>query len=292
MFKKKVNKSIEFSNGNGYVILKTNKEDLDFINDKYGLNNSPATYLVIGDINTDKKNINYYVGESSVNVMSRLDESFQKRPWINEIYIVISPSGLLTMEIVKTLEYMFLQTMRGCLLGDDQVNINTNNADCGVVGYRAQLGFNSYTSLIKDIYTLFFSDVIVYSKYSIYFNNFEIEPLMTKNCKVCYDRNGQICSTFLMDSDFVVMKNSILRIDDDTLSNAGQSVKLLFKSLLDSKQIYPILVEDCLYWSFLVNKKLPAHTLNDFIKLSTDSLNSTITNSVLSYSRFVKKFVQ
>lgn len=78
MFKKKVNKSIEFSNGNGYVILKTNKEDLDFINDKYGLNNSPATYLVIGDINTDKKNINYYVGESSVNVMSRLDESFQK----------------------------------------------------------------------------------------------------------------------------------------------------------------------------------------------------------------------
>lgn len=49
ILKKTIGKSIEFSNRNGYLILKTSKEELDLLNDRYGLNYSPATYIVFGD---------------------------------------------------------------------------------------------------------------------------------------------------------------------------------------------------------------------------------------------------
>lgn len=289
MIKRKVKNSIEFSDGKGYLILKTSKKDLDYINDVYGLNNSPATYMVIGDyIDQDKKYLNYYVGESSVNVISRLNESFQKRKWINEIYIIISPSGLLTMEIVKTLEFMILQTLKNTFF-NNEIEILNDNADCGVIGYRSQFGINAYTILINDIFQLFFNDVIVYSKYSSYFNYFEIEPLMTKTCKICFDRSKNICSTIIIKDSLLIIKNSLLRINNETLGNSPQSIKTLFRVLLDLKCIYPIIIDDNICWCFNKDMKLPISNLDDFIKLSCNSLNASLSNNTILYSRFIKK---
>lgn len=289
MIKRKVKNSIEFSDGKGYLILKTNKKDLDFINDIYGLNNSPATYMVIGDyFDQEKRCLNYYVGESSVNVISRLNESFQKRKWINEIYIIISPNKLLTMEIVKTLEFMILQTIKNTF-SSNEIEILNDNADCGVIGYRSQFGVNPYTLLINDIFQLFFNDVICYSKYSSFFNYFEIEPLMTKTCKICFDRMKNICSSLIVKDSLLIIKNSLLRINNETLENSPQSIKILFRSLLDLKCIFPIIIEDNICWCFNNDVKLPISNLNDFIKLSCNSLNANLANNTMTYSRFIKK---
>ena len=116
LLKKNIRNSIEFSNRKGFFILKTSIEDLEFINNKYGLNNAPATYIVLGDtVDASRKEIKFYVGESSSSVMNRLNESIKKRPWIKEIFIIISPQGLLTMEVVKSLEYMIYMSLNNSL---------------------------------------------------------------------------------------------------------------------------------------------------------------------------------
>lgn len=292
ILKKTIGKSMEFSNRNGYLILKTSKEELDLLNDRYGLNYSPATYIVFGDSNEATiKNINFYVGESSVNVISRLKESIQKRPWIKEIFIIMSPQGNLGMEIVKSLEFMIFQTLKNCLTETpENVLIKPDNAINGVIGYRAMLSDNDYTQLIQDAFAMFFSDVFLYSKYKTYFNDFDINVNLNTNGKICIDKKtNELFSSFILDDSIIITKNSRISIEFSTLGNAKERVKGLFSYLLTNKLLYPTVFNNKIQWLFTNDVTLSRSNIDEIIVLFSNSLNATLANSVIDYNTFIKR---
>jgi len=292
ILKKTIGKSIEFSNRNGYLILKTSKEELDLLNDRYGLNYSPATYIVFGDSNDGAiKNINFYVGESSVNVISRLKESIQKRSWIKEIFIIMSPQGNLGMEIVKSLEFMIFQTLKNCLTETpENVLIKPDNAINGVIGYRSMLSDNDYTQLIQDAFAMFFSDVFLYSKYKTYFNDFDINLNLNPNGKVCIDkRTNELFASFILDDSILVNKNSRISIDFGTLGNSKERIKGLFSYLLINKLLYPTVFNNKVQWLFTNDVILSRSNIDEIIVLFSNSLNATLANSVIDYNTLIKR---
>lgn len=293
--KRQIKNSIEFTTDNGYIIIKTNKEDLKFINDKYGLTNNQATYLVIGDsISNSIKEINYYVGESCTNVISRLNESINRRSWIKEIFIIISTQGCLTMEIVKSLEFMIVQCLNNCLLSNSESTIiNCDNASTGVIGYRAKFGNNEYTLLIEDIFKVFFFDVFLYSKYKTYFNDFESNVLINKGSKICFNKSdGELYSCINIGDNISVSKNSRITIELDTLSNSSDGVKTLFRSLLQTKAIYPVIFNNNVQWNLVDSIILPRFNGDNLVILCTNSLNSTLNNSTLEVSSYFKRYTK
>lgn len=292
LVKKEIGNSIEFSNNNGYVILKTNKSDINFINNKYGLDNLPATYLVLGDtMDGSNKYINFYIGESSVNVISRLKESFAKRPWIKEVFIITSPQGNLTMEIVKSLEFMLFQTLNNCFTNlPSDVMPKCDNGGTGVVGYRAQLGENNYTLLINNVFKLFFNDVFLYSNYYNYFNRFVISLNINALGRIFLDKiNNKIFASYAVSDVLNIMPNSIISIELDTLGNANDGVKLLFKNLLSNKIIYPALIENRVQWLFAKQTVLQRHDSDNLAILFTNSLNANASNSSFDYRSYLRR---
>lgn len=237
ILKKDIGKSIEFSNRNGYFILKTTIE-IPSISNRYGLADSPATYIVLGEsMDVNGKNIHFYVGESSVNVINRLKESIIKRPWIKEIFIIISPQGKLTMEIVKSLEFMIFQTLNNCLKpNNENTFIKPDNSVNGVIGYRSMLSENEYTEVIHDIFKFLFSDVILYSRYKYYFNDFCNEINITQNGQLCIDKNSnEIYASLLIDDKLTINKNSRITIQFDTLSCVKNQLGSYLKQHIQTK---------------------------------------------------------
>lgn len=292
LIKKEISNSIEFSDNKGYVILKTNKTDINYINDKYGLDNLPATYLVIGETTSGiNKYINFYVGESSVNVISRLKESFAKRPWIQEVFIITSPQGNLTMEIVKSLEFMILQTLNNCFT-NLPVNVipKCDNGTTGVVGYRAQLGENNYTLLINDIFKLFFKDVLLYSNYYTYFNKFLISFNINPSGRVFLNKSiNKMFASYSVTDVINIIQNSIISIELDTLGNSNDGVKLLFKNLLSNKSIYPAIIDNRVQWLFSKPTILQRYDSDNLAILFTNSLNATTSNSSVDYRSYSRR---
>ena len=292
ILKKDIGKSIEFSNRNGYFILKTTIEEIPSISNRYGLADSPATYIVLGEsMDVNGKNIHFYVGESSVNVINRLKESIIKRPWIKEIFIIISPQGKLTMEIVKSLEFMIFQTLNNCLKpNNENTFIKPDNSVNGVIGYRSMLSENEYTEVIHDIFKFLFSDVILYSRYKYYFNDFCNEINITQNGQLCIDKNSdEIYASLLIDDKLTINKNSRITIQFDTLGYCKESARVLFKSLLSNKIIYPVLKDNQIEWLFTRNVIFDRSFLSDVLILFSNSLNANIKNSIMEYNAFVQR---
>lgn len=292
ILKKDIGKSIEFSNRNGYFILKTTIEEIPSISNRYGLADSPAAYIVLGEsMDVNGKNIHFYVGESSVNVINRLKESIIKRPWIKEIFIIISPQGKLTMEIVKSLEFMIFQTLNNCLKpNNENTFIKPDNSVNGVIGYRSMLSENEYTEVIHDIFKFLFSDVILYSRYKYYFNDFCNEINITQNGQLCIDKNSnEIYASLLIDDKLTINKNSRITIQFDTLGYCKESARVLFKNLLSNKIIYPVLKDNQIEWLFTRNVIFDRSFLSDVLILFSNSLNANIKNSIMEYNAFVQR---
>lgn len=292
LLKKNIRNSIEFSNRKGFFILKTSIEDLEFINNKYGLNNAPATYIVLGDtVDASRKEIKFYVGESSSSVMNRLNESIKKRPWIKEIFIIISPQGLLTMEIVKSLEYMILMSLNNLLIdASPGVYIQNDNAKNGTIGYRAKYGDNEYTLLIKEIFSFFYLDVFMYSEYYKYLNKKDPIPLYSESTTVCINKsNNEIFSTISIEDYLIVHRDSRITIESDSIDYARDSVKILFQGLLNEKFIYPFIRNNNIEWIFCNNTKINRSLIDDLVILFTGSLNSTSSNSLVKGSTFIQR---
>lgn len=288
--KRQIGKSLEFTTNNGFVIIKTSKEDLPNVNNRFGLDMMPATYVVFGDyIKDSQKRIGFYVGESSTNVVSRLKESFSKRPWINEIFLILSPQGYLTMEIVKTLEFMIFQTLNNCMFGIDDIKIQADNSINGVIGYRVRLGDDNYSSLTNDIFTLFFQDAFLYSKYKFFFNDFIIQPTLLTNSKVIIDKRfNELRSCITIDKSIEINKNSIITIDNYTIANSSDEVKGLMRNLLANKLIYPIIRNNNINWCFCDTTRINKNDLDKFVVLCCNSLIANSNNSMMDYKRFIK----
>ena len=289
ILKKDIGRSIEFSNRNGYFILKTSIEDLPSISNRYGLSESPSTYIVLGDsIDVNGKNIHFYVGESSVNVVSRLKESISKRPWIKEIFIIVSPQGRLTMEIVKSLEFMIFQTLNNCLIRDNEnIFIKPDNAVNGVIGYRSMLSENEYTEIIHDIFKFLFSDVIMYSLYRKYFNDFNNQFNIIPDGQICINKEtNEIYSSIKIDDRILVAKNSRITIQFDSLGYCKDSTRVLFKGLMSNKAIYPSINNGNIEWKFSRDSLFERSLLSDILILFSNSLNANIKNSLMDYNAF------
>ena len=290
IIKRQIGKSLEFTTNNGFVIIKTSKDDLANVNSRFGLDMMPATYVVLGDyIKDSQKQIGFYVGESSTNVVSRLKESFSKRSWIKEVFLILSPQGYLTMEVVKSLEFMIFQTLKNCMVNIDDVIIKADNAINGVIGYRARLGDEGYTSLINDIFELFFQDAFLYSRYKFFFNDFIIQPTILSNSKVIIDKKlNELRACLTIDKAIEVNKNSIITIDNYTMSNSNDEIKGLMRNLLSNRLIYPIIRNGSINWCFCDTTRINKNDLDKLIVLCCNSLISNSNNSMMDYKRFIK----
>ena len=292
LLKKNIGKSIEFSNKRGFFILKTSIDDLEFVNNKYGFNNSPATYIVLGDtVDASRKTIKFYVGESSSSVMNRLNESIKKRSWIKEIFIIISPKGLLTMEVVKSLEYMIYMALNNSLKDAvPGVYIQGDNSRKGTIGYRAKYGDNEYTEIIKDVFGLFYSDVFMYSDYSRYLINKAPMPLYHESTTTCIDKStNEVFASLSIDDYLIVNESSRITIANDTIDYARDSVRILFHGLLSDKILYPYVNGNNLEWVFCENTRINRSLMEDLVILFTGSLNATSGNSLVKGATLIQR---
>ena len=290
--KRKIGNSLEFSNvGNRFVILKTSKEEVFYLDEKYGFEKHPATYIVLGDYEEDGQHkLGFYVGETSTNVLSRLKESFVKRPWIQEVFIITSTKGYLTMEIVKSLEFMIFQSLKYGITNKYNTLIEPSNAKNGTIGYRLRLSNNDNTFIATEAFSLFFEDAFAFSRYNHYFDNFMSQIRLTRDCKVITRRSNR--SNVLagveinaVNSSNTILSGSIISIEMDTLDNASDDVKDLFIYLLRSKCIYPILKDQRLQWKFGIDMPIKGIDLDNAIILITNSLNSNKGNSLFNQVR-------
>lgn len=284
--KRKVGNSFEFSNvGNRFVIIKTTEKELPYLDEKYGFEKHPATYVVFGDYEeAGQHKLGFYVGETSTNVLSRLKESFAKRPWIQEVFIITSTKGYLTMEIVKSLEYMIFQALKYGITSKYNTVVEPSNAKNGTIGYRMKLSNNDNTFIASEAFGLFFEDAFAFSKYNHYFDNFELDIRLPRDCKIVKEKRepNRILAGIRLGSTNSILAGSIISIEMDTLDNASDDVKDLFMSILKSKCIYPILRDQKVQWKLGTDIPMSIVDLNNAIVLISNSLNSNVGNSLFN----------
>ena len=62
--------------------------------------------------------------------------------------------------------------------------VEPSNAKNWTIGYRMKLSNNDNTFIASEAFSLFFEDAFAFSRYNHYFDNFELDIRLPRDCKI------------------------------------------------------------------------------------------------------------